>query len=596
MGRESRIACEACWKAVIDLAICWSCGEIIVRESEVVSLGWCFWHKHTCFCCLLCGSKMDIASYCTEFETAESPGNAKHSSNHGNISTMSSPLTIAQRSIAAKSRSTSLPTALGHVGLKPKIRGLFGRRIKDLSIPTTVHEDHMMPIIQRKARPEAIELQSPPLCEHCKVKAAAFTDLSARGQSGSAGYALNDLHVRSDNPQQLNDNKYGASKGEAALIQRLANKDSKVFRSLKKRALAFGGTTPDSELTNAIPFPAHNRGDKNKQSTTASLPRSPDEMLPAIHSPAQHNEYIYLDIMSPMRGQSFRPSKSKPILSWHTTPPAFTSVGPKPRSRSDAVSVNESIADSSSIDTVIRLIHLDSPENDICSRAGSPARPATPSIVVNATADVATPRLLRPKASRLSDTSYYSALEMPMSPGSRSQSPMQFRDRADSMADDEILQRCVTPLQNIAEAVTNSTDHTTGPAQSNIGHEVVGLTDRSSPLSSRPISQISKQSFTHFSGVASSEFVDKYKPKHRTVDDTSKVKSSTISRSRSLWDTLNQESVATSAARETTDRVDADNRTSFERKGKNVMRQSSSRQDLKAELESIFAVQKSPGR
>ncbi|KAM3077315.1 hypothetical protein ACMFMG_006664 [Clarireedia jacksonii] len=54
LGSSSRIVCVACWRAVLDLSICWVCGECIVRGDEVVSLGWCFWHRG-CFGCLLCG-------------------------------------------------------------------------------------------------------------------------------------------------------------------------------------------------------------------------------------------------------------------------------------------------------------------------------------------------------------------------------------------------------------------------------------------------------------------------------------------------------------------------------------------------------------
>lgn len=58
LGCEARIACETCWKAVLNLSVCWVCGEIVVRGEEVVSLGWCFWHR-SCFGCLLCGTGLD---------------------------------------------------------------------------------------------------------------------------------------------------------------------------------------------------------------------------------------------------------------------------------------------------------------------------------------------------------------------------------------------------------------------------------------------------------------------------------------------------------------------------------------------------------
>ncbi|KAI9645953.1 hypothetical protein NHQ30_005390 [Ciborinia camelliae] len=57
LGRSSRIVCHQCWRAVLDLSICWVCGECIVRGDDVVSLGWCFWHRG-CFGCLLCGVRL----------------------------------------------------------------------------------------------------------------------------------------------------------------------------------------------------------------------------------------------------------------------------------------------------------------------------------------------------------------------------------------------------------------------------------------------------------------------------------------------------------------------------------------------------------
>ncbi|KAN0114896.1 hypothetical protein V8E51_004440 [Hyaloscypha variabilis] len=60
LGISARIVCHACWRAVLDLSICWVCGECIVRGDEVVSLGWCFWHRG-CFGCLMCRTRMNVA-------------------------------------------------------------------------------------------------------------------------------------------------------------------------------------------------------------------------------------------------------------------------------------------------------------------------------------------------------------------------------------------------------------------------------------------------------------------------------------------------------------------------------------------------------
>ncbi|KAG6041366.1 hypothetical protein E4U41_004776 [Claviceps citrina] len=55
LGRSARLTCAECYATIIDLSICWACGELVLREADSVSFGWCFWHR-ACYGCLLCGS------------------------------------------------------------------------------------------------------------------------------------------------------------------------------------------------------------------------------------------------------------------------------------------------------------------------------------------------------------------------------------------------------------------------------------------------------------------------------------------------------------------------------------------------------------
>ena len=57
LGSSARLCCSSCYACVLDLSICWVCGEIIFRGDECVSFGWCFWHR-ACYGCLLCGSRL----------------------------------------------------------------------------------------------------------------------------------------------------------------------------------------------------------------------------------------------------------------------------------------------------------------------------------------------------------------------------------------------------------------------------------------------------------------------------------------------------------------------------------------------------------
>ena len=52
----ARLACSRCHAALISLAVCWGCGELVSRGQACVSLGWCFWHWG-CYGCLFCGDR-----------------------------------------------------------------------------------------------------------------------------------------------------------------------------------------------------------------------------------------------------------------------------------------------------------------------------------------------------------------------------------------------------------------------------------------------------------------------------------------------------------------------------------------------------------
>jgi len=59
IGRSARLACEACYNALLGLSVCWACGEVVVRGDDCVSLDWCFWHK-SCYGCLICGNRLVV--------------------------------------------------------------------------------------------------------------------------------------------------------------------------------------------------------------------------------------------------------------------------------------------------------------------------------------------------------------------------------------------------------------------------------------------------------------------------------------------------------------------------------------------------------
>ncbi|KAI6253638.1 hypothetical protein MCOR19_009797 [Pyricularia oryzae] len=59
VGESARLTCEGCYRALVDLAVCWKCGELVYRGDACISLGWCFWHR-VCFGCLFCGGRTSM--------------------------------------------------------------------------------------------------------------------------------------------------------------------------------------------------------------------------------------------------------------------------------------------------------------------------------------------------------------------------------------------------------------------------------------------------------------------------------------------------------------------------------------------------------
>ena len=61
-----RVFCEACWIWIYDLAICWTCGEVVGRREGRVGFGWCWWHWG-CIGCLVCKVFVDIQTLICRF-------------------------------------------------------------------------------------------------------------------------------------------------------------------------------------------------------------------------------------------------------------------------------------------------------------------------------------------------------------------------------------------------------------------------------------------------------------------------------------------------------------------------------------------------
>lgn len=57
VGNRPQAVCRDCWKRMWILNMCWSCGEVVSRKTDVVGFAWCCWHWG-CFSCLVCRVSM----------------------------------------------------------------------------------------------------------------------------------------------------------------------------------------------------------------------------------------------------------------------------------------------------------------------------------------------------------------------------------------------------------------------------------------------------------------------------------------------------------------------------------------------------------
>lgn len=262
IGRSTRLACEACYDAILKLAVCWVCGEVVARGEDCVSLGWCFWHR-ACYGCLFCGSKriskgVRIAElYGVEEKNAVEKGFDKGK----------------QKSAMRQSESSG-----------SKRRSIY-------------------------ADQEGIakEIDEVPLCAAC----AAETESSNLDSEQIAELSLSRIDKTDGGVSRARWEEQKAKPAEKPqahqqMQQTQLRRDPPSTASLKERARRFQGDGSED-------------GEPLYEPTTQSQQNADDDQLFGWSScPVPLDSNIYVSLSDPLNAPAFKPSPTKPVPLWMT--------------------------------------------------------------------------------------------------------------------------------------------------------------------------------------------------------------------------------------------------------------------------------------
>ncbi|KAK0113152.1 hypothetical protein ONS95_014851 [Cadophora gregata] len=260
LGSSARIVCKPCWRTVLDLSICWVCGECIVRGDEVVSLGWCFWHRG-CFGCLICGTRLDVPA-----TVASSIGNESEERGTNNTED-------------------------------------WGRRDGDGSFAAE----------KQGRRFIGVELEEIPLCNVCEIEAAGeSTDRVL--QKGLETVTRLDGGLSCNRLDMLSEAKIPRIKSNAVRTEESSR--SSLCRSHCHNIDPANGEDMSSLLENAAEMgisdnscidgsSSHDDGELYDLESTQTFP---DE--------EKAGRVVYVSVLDPVSEPAFRPSKTKPLPKW----------------------------------------------------------------------------------------------------------------------------------------------------------------------------------------------------------------------------------------------------------------------------------------
>ncbi|TGO86500.1 hypothetical protein BPOR_0298g00030 [Botrytis porri] len=292
LGRSSRIVCHQCWRAVLDLSICWVCGECIVRGDEVVSLGWCFWHRG-CFGCLLCGMKLRerVLREC-ESECESGRGRYGNDGEHG---------------CGDRRKGTELDKIplCEWCETETKIQGYGEKKVLERGLENVTKSDGGLTRCRLEKLDEDKGLgRNLNLNLNGKKDVVVGLDGEEREETGpasSSGIPATNTTNKSSKSSTINERQIRKIIRESSTPQ----EEVALLSDAAKMGVSEDGNPDDSTHSHSDTEPA-NFGQAEPSTSSSSISSPPLDIYVSIYDPA---------------GQAFVPSKTKPLPKWMTLLP-----------------------------------------------------------------------------------------------------------------------------------------------------------------------------------------------------------------------------------------------------------------------------------
>ncbi|KAJ8065461.1 hypothetical protein OCU04_006146 [Sclerotinia nivalis] len=282
LGRSSRIVCHQCWRAVLDLSICWVCGECIVRGDEVVSLGWCFWHRG-CFGCLLCGVRLGEA-FLRDCESESEKGDGYGNGN------------------GTGDGSGKKGTELDKIPLcewcetETKIKGYGEKKVLERGLENVTKSDGGL----TRCRLEKLDEDKGLGGKKDVVVGLDGEEMVPSTPSSSSSISPMDTKKKSTRSTMMNERKIRKLIRDSSTPQ----EEIALLSDASKMGVSEDGNPEDSTHSHSDTEPANfGQGGLSNSSSSSNLssPSSPSNIYVSIYDPA---------------GRAFVPSKTKPLPKW----------------------------------------------------------------------------------------------------------------------------------------------------------------------------------------------------------------------------------------------------------------------------------------
>ncbi|TGO42477.1 hypothetical protein BHYA_0008g00680 [Botrytis hyacinthi] len=290
LGRSSRIVCHQCWRAVLDLSICWVCGEGIVRGDQVVSLGWCFWHRG-CFGCLLCGVRLG-ERVLRECESECENGRGRYGNN-------------GEDGCGDRRKGTELDKIplCEWCETETKIKGYGEKKVLERGLENVTKSDGGLTRCRLEKLDEDKGLGGNlNLNLNGKKDVVVGLDGEEREETGPSPASSSS----SDSPTNITNKSSKSSTMNERMIRKIIRDSSTpqeevaLLSDAAKMGVSEDGNPDDSTHSHSDAEPAH-FGQVDASTSSSSISSPPTDIYVSIYDPA---------------GQAFVPSRTKPLPKW----------------------------------------------------------------------------------------------------------------------------------------------------------------------------------------------------------------------------------------------------------------------------------------